>query len=209
MFAVRNLRRHCLKPLSSLLQTTLSMNVISTSEHVPSNVIQPYYEVTSYCYVKTVNPFSGSSRTLSTSRGRSMRSKVERRMQKESGKTLREIRRAKKLKKKLMTEEERLIYNLKRAKKKVALLLQKLKNMSCQNCRHLGMTLSSLHLNSFKHLKKLDSGIRIMFQLVYVESLEELCKICISIGSFMRLCKFVVITSPRKKSKKWLQYLQD
>ncbi|PNX84065.1 dentin sialophosphoprotein [Trifolium pratense] len=36
-----------------------------------------------------------------------MRSKVERRMQKESGKTLREIRRAWKLKKKLMTEEER------------------------------------------------------------------------------------------------------
>ncbi|XWS30412.1 hypothetical protein CRYUN_Cryun24cG0115400 [Craigia yunnanensis] len=48
-------------------------------------------------------------------------------MQKESGKTAREIRRAKKIKKKLMTDEERLIYNLKRAKKKVALLLQKLK----------------------------------------------------------------------------------
>ncbi|OIV98094.1 hypothetical protein TanjilG_25959 [Lupinus angustifolius] len=64
---------------------------------------------------------------MSTSKGRSMRSKVEKRMQKESGKTLREIRRAAKLKKKLMTEEERLIYNLKRAKKKVALLLQKLK----------------------------------------------------------------------------------
>jgi RNA-binding protein YhbY len=64
---------------------------------------------------------------MSTSRGRSMRSKVESRMRKESGKTLREIRRAKKLKKKLMTDEERLIYNLKRAKKKVALLLQKLK----------------------------------------------------------------------------------
>ncbi|KAK9221492.1 hypothetical protein WN944_009918 [Citrus x changshan-huyou] len=84
---------------------------------------------------------------MSTSkRGRSMRSKVERRMQKESGKTMREIRRAKKIKKKLMTDEERLIYNLKRsqlffayivllgnavvyklAKKKVALLLQKLK----------------------------------------------------------------------------------
>ncbi|MCI55458.1 putative CRM domain-containing protein chloroplastic-like, partial [Trifolium medium] len=43
-----------------------------------------------------------------------MRSKVERRMQKESGKTLREIRRAKKLKMKLMTDEERLVYNLKR-----------------------------------------------------------------------------------------------
>lgn len=56
-----------------------------------------------------------------------MRSRVERRMRKESGKTLREVRRAKKLKKKLMTDEERLVYNLKRAKKKVALLLQKLK----------------------------------------------------------------------------------
>ncbi|GER45985.1 RNA-binding CRS1 / YhbY (CRM) domain protein [Striga asiatica] len=58
---------------------------------------------------------------------KSMRSKVEKRMQRESGKTLREIRRAKKLRKKLMTDEERLIYNLRRAKKKVALLLRKLK----------------------------------------------------------------------------------
>ncbi|KDP46402.1 hypothetical protein JCGZ_10242 [Jatropha curcas] len=64
---------------------------------------------------------------MSTSKGRSMRSRVEKRMQKESGKTVREIRRAKKLKKKLMTDEERELYNLKRAKKKVALLLQKLK----------------------------------------------------------------------------------
>lgn len=60
------------------------------------------------------NPFNGWCRMMSTSRGRSMRSKVERRMQKESGKTAREIRRAKKIKKKLMTDEERLIYNLKR-----------------------------------------------------------------------------------------------
>lgn len=66
-------------------------------------------------------------RFMSTIRGRSMRSKVEKRMQRETGKTLREVRRAKKLRKKLMTEEERLIYNLRRAKKKVALLLQKLK----------------------------------------------------------------------------------
>lgn len=56
-----------------------------------------------------------------------IRSKVERRMRKETGRTLREIRRAKKLRKKLMTEEERLIFSLRRAKKKVALLLQKLK----------------------------------------------------------------------------------
>lgn len=38
------------------------------------------------------------------------------RMKKESGKTLREIRRAKKIQKKLMTDEERLIYNLKRVR---------------------------------------------------------------------------------------------
>ncbi|KAF3630554.1 putative zinc finger CCCH domain-containing protein 18-like isoform X1 [Capsicum annuum] len=59
--------------------------------------------------------------------GKSMRSRVAARMQNESSKTLREIRRSKKLKLKLMTDEERLIYNLRRAKKKVALLLQKLK----------------------------------------------------------------------------------
>lgn len=35
-------------------------------------------------------------------------------MKKESGKTLREIRRAKKIHKKLMTDNERLVYNLKR-----------------------------------------------------------------------------------------------
>ena len=54
--------------------------------------------------------FDGARRFSS----KSMRSKVEKRMQRESGKTLREIRRAKKLRKKLMTDEERLIYNLSR-----------------------------------------------------------------------------------------------
>ena len=43
-----------------------------------------------------------------------MRSKVEKRMQRETGKTMREVRRAKKIQKKLMTENERLVYNLKR-----------------------------------------------------------------------------------------------
>lgn len=56
----------------------------------------------------------GGYRYMSTIRGRSMRSKVEKRMQRETGKTFREVRRAKKLRKKLMTEEERLIYNLRR-----------------------------------------------------------------------------------------------
>lgn len=63
--------------------------------------------------IESFNWFNGC-RAMSTSRGRSMRSKVESRMQKEAGKTLREIRRAKKLRKKLMTDEERLIYNLRR-----------------------------------------------------------------------------------------------
>lgn len=83
-----------------------------------SNIVkvEAYHKVSLCCRVKPFSLLNGSSfsRAMSTSKGRSMRSKVERRMQKESGKTLREIRRAKKLKKKLMTEEERLIYNLKR-----------------------------------------------------------------------------------------------
>ncbi|ESW22906.1 hypothetical protein PHAVU_004G005000 [Phaseolus vulgaris] len=131
MFGARNLQKHCFKPLSSLFQ--LQSNVVPLA-HTPecSNIVkveEACHGVGLYCYVKQLNLLNGSllSRAMSTSKGRSMRSKVERRMQKESGKTLREIRRAKKLKKKLMTEEERLIYNLKRAKKKVALLLQKLK----------------------------------------------------------------------------------
>lgn len=94
---------------------------------VSSNVIQPS---TSFCddnpssFKPLSHPFSAWSRAMSTSRrgssmstsrrGSSIRSKVERRMQKESGRTQREIRRAKKIKKKLMTDEERLIYNLKR-----------------------------------------------------------------------------------------------
>ncbi|GAB4848068.1 CRM-domain containing factor cfm9, mitochondrial [Ancistrocladus abbreviatus] len=57
-----------------------------------------------------------------TPRKRSMRSKVEVRMRAESSKTLKEIGRGKKL----MTGEERLMYSLRRAKRKVALLLQKL-----------------------------------------------------------------------------------
>jgi hypothetical protein len=43
-----------------------------------------------------------------------MRSKVERRMARETGRTQRELRRAVKLRKKLMTEDEKLIYNLRR-----------------------------------------------------------------------------------------------
>ncbi|CDY66660.1 BnaCnng51840D [Brassica napus] len=131
MFATRNLSRTCKRSLSSLLHSDSSRNLVLSSNHVTSNVmLHPC--ISSDCNSNsfqslTHQVFKSWSRAMSTSRGRSMRSKVESRMRKESGKTLREIRRAKKLKKKLMTDEERLIYNLKRAKKKVALLLQKLK----------------------------------------------------------------------------------
>ncbi|XP_028778568.1 CRM-domain containing factor CFM3, chloroplastic/mitochondrial isoform X2 [Neltuma alba] len=157
MFAARNLRRHCLKFACSILQSNLSQNAISghTSLHISSNIIQPYNEVAYHSYVKPSNSFNVSSRAMSTSKGRSMRSKVERRMQKESGKTLREIRRAKKLKKKLMTEEERLIYNLKRAKKKVALLLQKLKKYELPELpspRHDPELLTAEQLQAYKKI---------------------------------------------------------
>ncbi|CAH2045160.1 unnamed protein product [Thlaspi arvense] len=133
MFATRSLSRHCSRTckwsLSSLLQSDSCRNLVLSSNPVTRNaMLQPgsSTEGGSNSFPPLMH-FKGWSRAMSTSRGRSMRSKVESRMRKESGKTLREIRRAKKLKKKLMTDEERLIYNLKRAKKKVALLLQKLK----------------------------------------------------------------------------------
>ncbi|KAG2301501.1 hypothetical protein Bca52824_030152 [Brassica carinata] len=128
MFATRNLSRTCRRSLSSLLVSDSSRNLVLSSHPVTSNVmLQPSSSSEGNHSSLMQQIFKGWSRAMSTSRGRSMRSKVESRMRKESGKMLREIRRAKKLKKKLMTDEERLIYNLKRAKKKVALLLQKLK----------------------------------------------------------------------------------
>ncbi|KAF3324631.1 CRM domain-containing protein [Carex littledalei] len=94
-------------------------------------------------------------RFMSTSKGRSMISKVEKRMQRETGKTLREMRRAKKLRKKLMTEDERLIYNLRRAKKKVALLLQKLKKYELPDLpppRHDPELLTQEQLQAYKKI---------------------------------------------------------
>ncbi|CAL5368289.1 unnamed protein product [Camellia sinensis] len=132
MFASRNLQKLCFKTVSSLILNNPFKNALLPSD-VPlklmsSNAIQTSFPTkdVSLCSTKFFNCFEGS-RAMSTGKGRSMRSKVESRMRKESGKTLREIRRAKKLRKKLMTDEERLVYNLRRAKKKVALLLQKLK----------------------------------------------------------------------------------
>ncbi|TVU17878.1 hypothetical protein EJB05_33938, partial [Eragrostis curvula] len=97
----------------------------------------------------------GWRRAMSTSRGRSMRSKVEKRMARETGRTQRELRRAVKLRKKLMTDDEKLIYQLRRAKKKVALLLQKLKKYELPDLptpRHDPELLTAEQLQAYKKI---------------------------------------------------------
>nr|XP_016456440.1 PREDICTED: CRM-domain containing factor CFM3, chloroplastic/mitochondrial-like isoform X3 [Nicotiana tabacum] len=112
MFVSRYIQRRSLQ--NAILRRYDMVNMISSGE--VKNVEVPIFTATSKVW--------NCVRWMS---GKSMRSRVAMRMQNESSKTLREIRRSKKLKLKLMTDEERLIYNLRRAKKKVALLLQKLK----------------------------------------------------------------------------------
>ncbi|XP_073009371.1 CRM-domain containing factor CFM9, mitochondrial [Typha latifolia] len=126
MLALRKFQTHCLKTLSFLQSRSSFVRDVSLPMQFSNEVMsKPSRNI----YSPSTSVFSSvnGSRFMSTYKGRTMRSKVEKRMQRETGKTLREMRRAKKLRKKLMTDEERLIYNLRRAKKKVALLLQKLK----------------------------------------------------------------------------------
>ncbi|KAI6700753.1 hypothetical protein NL676_015077 [Syzygium grande] len=162
MFAAtaRNLQRRSLKTLASISLTNHSQNAslvnCDPAKLMPRSGVQPILngEDCLHSSIKVLSPLCGWSRSMST-KGRSMRSKVERRMRKESGKTLREIRRAKKLRKKLMTDEERLIYNLKRAKKKVALLLQKLKKYELPELpppRHDPELLTPEQLQAFKKI---------------------------------------------------------
>ncbi|XP_024029528.1 uncharacterized CRM domain-containing protein At3g25440, chloroplastic [Morus notabilis] len=167
MFASRNLHRHSFKSLSSLFHSasskTISVSRDFSAKIISSNVVQPskpredglLFSSSSSSSSAMVNPFDVRHRSMSTARGGSMRSKVEKRMKKESGKTLREIRRAKKIQKKLMTESERLIYNLKRAKKKVALLLQKLKKYELPELpqpRHDPELLTQEQLQAYKKI---------------------------------------------------------
>ncbi|CAM0958371.1 unnamed protein product [Alopecurus aequalis] len=94
-------------------------------------------------------------RLMSTSKGRSMLTKVEKRMAKETGRTQRELRRAVKLRKKLMTDDERLIHSMRRAKKKVALLLQKLKKYELPDLpapRHDPELLTAEQLQAYKKI---------------------------------------------------------
>ncbi|KAG6502777.1 hypothetical protein ZIOFF_035065 [Zingiber officinale] len=111
---------------------------------------------------------------MSTTRGRSMRSKVEKRMRRETGKTLKEIRRAKKIRKKLMTEEERLLYNLRRAKKKVGLLLQKLKKYELPELpppRHDPELLTLEQLQAYKKIDKF--YFKALFKARFEQALES------------------------------------
>ncbi|CAM8899768.1 unnamed protein product [Rhodiola kirilowii] len=128
MFVARSLHRRSWKALSSLLPANSSKRCVLFDGN-SENAIKTELLRSDSILAPSKLPFNYliGSRSMSSVRGRSMRSRVEKRMQKESGRTLTEIRRAKTLRKKLMTEEERLIFNLRRAKKKVALLLQKLK----------------------------------------------------------------------------------
>ncbi|KAH9626122.1 hypothetical protein KSS87_016022 [Heliosperma pusillum] len=129
--------------------------IMCWSIHFPRNIVdKAEFNVNEISNFREMG-FNGGRRWMSTSKGRSMRSKVERRMQKEAGKTVKQIRQAKKLKLKLMTEEERLLYSLKRAKKKVALLLQKLKKYDLPELpppRHDPELLTSEQLQAYKKI---------------------------------------------------------
>ncbi|XP_020575129.1 uncharacterized CRM domain-containing protein At3g25440, chloroplastic [Phalaenopsis equestris] len=97
----------------------------------------------------------GCFHLMSTMKGRGMRSKVEKRMRRESAKTLTEHRRSKRIHKMLMTEDEKLIYSLRRAKKKVALLLQKLKKYELPELpppQHDPELLTSEQLQAYKKI---------------------------------------------------------
>lgn len=149
MWAVKYFRRHCLKTAS----------ILQNRDHFFQMKVKDGFNLSSPAVMgRSSISLLGSAigtRSMSTIKGRSMRSKVESRMRRETGKTMREIRRAKKLRKKLMTDEERLIYNLRRAKKKVALLLQKLKKYELPELpapRHDPELLTTEQLQAFRKI---------------------------------------------------------
>ncbi|KAK9117309.1 hypothetical protein Sjap_016256 [Stephania japonica] len=157
----RTLQRHCFNTLSSRL--LLHHNKVvencgnSCSKSVARNVFDEMLLRNENLLGSKKMGLSGffGSRAMSTARGRSMRSKVERLMRRDVGKTQKEIRRARNLRKKLMTDEERMIWSLRRAKKKVALLLQKLKKYELPELpppRHDPELLTSEQLQAYKKI---------------------------------------------------------
>lgn len=154
MWALRNFQRHCLKAMV-LLQNRNFLFGDTSLQRQSNNVIKSKLPSEMHSPSVPMMSWVSGSRLMSTTKGRSMRSKVEKRIRRETGKTLREIRRAKKLRKKLMTEEERLIYNMRRAKKKVALLLQKLKKYELPELpapRHDPELLTTEQLQAYKKI---------------------------------------------------------
>ncbi|VFQ73523.1 unnamed protein product [Cuscuta campestris] len=133
MFTARSLQRHSVRALTLLIsgnptaQHAMLLRGCNSQPVNGGNFQSAFHIVKEAAEPFTLNRMWNRFDGARGMSGRSMRSKVEARLMKESGKTLRERRRAGKLRKKLMTEEERLLYNIRRAKKKVALLLQKLK----------------------------------------------------------------------------------
>ncbi|KAJ8557167.1 hypothetical protein K7X08_002792 [Anisodus acutangulus] len=147
---------------NAILRRYDSVNVISSGGNLIGSPIK-YVKVP---FFSSTNVWNGNVGVRWMS-GKSMRSRVAMRMQNESSKTLREIRRSKKLKLKLMTDEERLIYNLRRAKKKVALLLQKLKKYELPDLpspRHDPELLTPEQLQAYK---KIGFRKKIMFLLKF------------------------------------------
>ncbi|GAB2274136.1 hypothetical protein Dimus_008908 [Dionaea muscipula] len=161
MFAAKSLHKHSiLRCVSAFLNTNPSRLLFADIPTKPlsNDVICPaIWGIDSFPSSYGFNFVPGSCRWNSKvpMRKSSMRSRVERRMQKESGKADREIRRAKSVRLKLMTDEERLIHNLRRAKKKVALLLQKLKKYDLPELpppRHDPELLTPEQLQAFKKI---------------------------------------------------------
>ncbi|KAL5203193.1 hypothetical protein ABZP36_014145 [Zizania latifolia] len=147
MWAVRSLRRSLLRAASSPLHSSSG----SFAAGCGSEAAAPARAAA------LLPPGAGGGwrRLMSTTKGRSMRSKVEKRMTRETGRTQRELRRAVKLRKKLMTDDERLIYNMRRAKKKAALLLQKLKKYELPDLpapRHDPELLTAEQLQAYKKI---------------------------------------------------------
>ncbi|KAJ4972918.1 hypothetical protein NE237_006092 [Protea cynaroides] len=159
MSMTRNIHRLCLRTLSSVLPYN-HRDVLLVRDAAPKLVASGTSVQSILAAEDSFSSFPpwvcfGGYRSMSTKSGRTMRSKVEKRLRYEAGKPLRERRRAAKLRKKLMTDEERLIYNLRRAKKKVALLLQKLKKYELPDLpppRHDPELLTPEQLQAYKKI---------------------------------------------------------
>ncbi|XP_037454507.1 CRM-domain containing factor CFM9, mitochondrial-like [Triticum dicoccoides] len=156
MWALRSLRRTLPKAASSSLHRRCAPSINSEGFTARGGGGEAAAASISAASVPASAGGGGVCRRLmSTSKGRSMRSKVEKRMGRETGRTQMELRRAVKLRKKLMTEDERLIHSMRRAKKKVALLLQKLKKYELPDLpapRHDPELLTAEQLQAYKKI---------------------------------------------------------